>query len=1169
MNAGGSFRQDGCGTDALQLVLEHVPAAVAMLDAELRYVAVSRRFAIDLRLGECELVGRSHYDIFPTATPAMRKVFRRCLAGAVERCEEDAFAYPDGTLEWMSWEVRPWRETSGAVGGILIFAELMTQKVRALESLRVTEERLRDFFEQSAVGFAEVDPTTGRLVRYNDKLCEISGRTRDALLALSWPEMIHPEDLPAALEASARIVSGAEKSNSIETRFIRGDGDVRWVRATVSRMGLPDGESALIAVAEDITDTRRAEGALRETEQRLATVFRLAPVPIAILRWSDRRYVEINETFTATFGWTRDEVLGKTRAELGIQTEAEEIASDYDPRALAARLDEEGSVSGTEVVLRNKAGEKVICVVTVAFADIGGERCALGFFRDVTRKKELDEVRRRSEAELQAMFDVAPIGIAQTDPATGRFVRVNPRMCDITGYRADELYAMNAAELTHPDDLERHTKLYGAVARGELAGFRLEKRYLCKGGRVAWVNVNLTALHEPSGNPRRLIAAVEDITERRTAAHELELQMSAFQAADNGIVITDPAGVVIRVNRSVSKLTGYDESEVVGRTLSFLRPGNQPADVLRSIWETIGSGRAWRGEIVNRRKDGSIYHEDVTITPVRDERGEITNFIAIKNDVTERNRAAAALADAKEQQRIALDAAGLGTWRHDIANGRMLLDARAMAHLGFDRPEVRAADVFARVHPEDRAAVRDSVLASQDPRGDGKHTGESRVVLPSGDVRWLSVSVQARFEGEASQRRAVSTIVTSRDITDARRAEQRQRDTEEQLRAAQKMEAVGRLAGGVAHDFNNLLSVILSYSEVASMGLPEGDPMRADFHEIIQAAQRAEALTSQLLAFSRHQVWRPQSVDLNELVQGIGKMLRRLIGEDIELEVVAAPDLFRTRADPGQIEQVLMNLAVNSRDAMPDGGRLVISMTNVQVDAARAPALQVEPGAYIELSVADTGCGMDAVTLARVFDPFFTTKAIGKGTGLGLSTVYGIVHQGGGGIVAESVPGAGATFRIYLKRDDGQELRTPQSVEPHRASQGGQTVLVVEDEEALRKVVQRVLTAAGYKVLVAANAGEALLLGEQRGAEVSLVLTDVIMPGLNGRQLVQRLFPRCPSAKVMFMSGYTDDAIERLNVLGHDFLRKPFSGETLVRKVRAVLGCAAPDTTRSPGLEPS
>ncbi|MFI5302672.1 MAG: ATP-binding protein, partial [Polyangiales bacterium] len=380
-----------------------------------------------------------------------------------------------------------------------------------------------------------------------------------------------------------------------------------------------------------------------------------------------------------------------------------------------------------------------------------------------------------------------------------------------------------------------------------------------------------------------------------------------------------------------------------------------------------------------------------------------------------------------------------------------------------------------------------------------------------------------------------------------------QRDTEEQLRAAQKMEAVGRLAGGVAHDFNNLLSVILSYTELALLDLRQEDPLRADLDEISQAAKRAAGLTRQLLAFSRRQLLQPEPLDLNELVSSLANMLRRLIGEDVELRVSAGTSVFETKADRGQIEQVLLNLVVNARDAMPDGGRVTLSTSNVWLDEHRASATDVPPGAYVELTVQDTGFGMDATTRERIFEPFFTTKGVGKGTGLGLSMVYGIVRQSGGGIFVESEPASGATFRIYLPRHEADEPAPSVTGYASRTVRGNESILVVEDEAALRNVVRRTLTSVGYRVIVAANAAEALDVCSQRPDQVQLVLTDVVMPGMSGRELAERLVTLCPTIKVLFMSGYTDEAIARHGVLGPGFLRKPFDRRTLTDCVRRTL----------------
>jgi CheY-like chemotaxis protein len=353
--------------------------------------------------------------------------------------------------------------------------------------------------------------------------------------------------------------------------------------------------------------------------------------------------------------------------------------------------------------------------------------------------------------------------------------------------------------------------------------------------------------------------------------------------------------------------------------------------------------------------------------------------------------------------------------------------------------------------------------------------------------------------------------------------------------------------------FNNLLSVILSYTDMAVHGLHAEDPLRADLGEVLHAAKRAEGLTRQLLAFSRRQILTPEPIDLDQLVDTVARMLRRLIGEDIELEVRPARALATIKADRGQLEQVLMNLAVNARDAMPEGGRLTIATANEMLDAAAAQSVEVAPGAYVVLTVADTGSGMDEATRAQAFEPFFTTKGVGKGTGLGLSMVYGIVRQSGGGISLASRPGAGATFRIYLPRHEARPRDQAASAPLATRPSGKERILVVDDEPAVLNVVRRSLATSGFDVLVAANAAEALQLCELHGASLHLVITDVVMPGMGGRELAAKLAPLCPAARVLFISGYTDDDLARRGVLGGAFLRKPFDRQTLVAKVRSVL----------------
>jgi len=516
----------------------------------------------------------------------------------------------------------------------------------------------------------------------------------------------------------------------------------------------------------------------------------------------------------------------------------------------------------------------------------------------------------------------------------------------------------------------------------------------------------------------------------------------------------------------------------------------------------------------------------------------------LQNQIVERKRMEEALKRSEASYRSLIMGATYGIFRCSV-NGRFLaVNPALVTMLGYGtEAELMKTNLL-------RDVFRDSIEGSE-----LFHKYEQSGRLDGIEVEWKGKGgaiVPVRLSGRSvlTDRGTLQGFeLIAENVADRRRLE-------EQFRQAQKMEAVGRLAGGVAHDFNNLLTIIIGYSQLLYDSLGAESPLRSALDEVRKAGERAASLTSQLLAFSRKQVLQPQVLDLNAIVTNVEKMLRRLIGEDIDLVLALAPDLGRTRADPGQIEQVIMNLAVNARDAMPKGGKLTLSTANVEIDPAYARRyVLASPGPHVTLSVVDTGCGMNGETQSHIFEPFFTTKEKGKGTGLGLATVYGIVKQSGGSIWVDSEPGKGTTFRIYFPRVNEAVIQQETLRIQARKQRGSETILVVEDDPAVRPLVLGVLRSNGYRVLEASRGEEAVAACEQFEGPVHLLLTDVIMPGMSGRELAERLLALHPVMKVLYVSGYTDGGIVHHGVLHADaaFLQKPFTADALARKVREVL----------------
>jgi PAS domain S-box-containing protein len=765
--------------------------------------------------------------------------------------------------------------------------------------------------------------------------------------------------------------------------------------------------------------------------------------------------------------------------------------------------------------------------------------------RSDRRQPESDQARRESDARHRLVVEHSRDVIWLLDPRTRRFTYVSPAIHELRGLTVAEALAEPISESLTPESLGR---VQASLARIGSADQRTVSTGIydqpCRDGSIKHVEITTAVIRDQAGQVTEVLGVSRDATARveaeRALAERARFLGSVLETAQDGFWVVDAQGRLIDVNPVACAISGYSREELVGKPVSDLDADDRPGDVAARIGR-IQRGGAERFETHHRHKDGSVVAVEISARLVPDSGGRIVAFL---RDVTARNQAAQAQRDGEALLRALTDSLPDPVFLKDRESRWLLANPATLRAVGKRLEEV--------LGKPDREIYADPRVGEALMETDRKvmASGETRVVeeliaTPQGPRTFLSTKAPYRD----ADGKIVGLVGHAHDITDQLRLRA-------QVEQSRKLESIGRLAGGVAHDFNNLLSVILTYSSAMRQELAEGLPPRAeDLDEIHVAAERARDLTRQLLAVARKQVIAPVPLDLNAVVRGSEKLLRRVVGENVTLEVRLAAAPWTIRCDPGQLEQVLVNLTLNARDAMPRGGQLTVETLNEEAapaDGGRDPSHPA--GQWVILRVHDEGAGMSPEVMAHLFEPFFTTKEMGRGTGLGLATVHGIVTQSGGHLRVESEPGLGTTFEACFPRVE-QPPEPAALAPPVRARGGSETILVIEDDEQVRRATSRILQDAGYRVLLASGGDEALEVAATQGEALHLVVTDVIMPGRDGKTVVEALRRRHPQVKALYVSGYSQEVISSHGVLDRaiDFLPKPFTGDALRATVRRLL----------------
>jgi two-component system, cell cycle sensor histidine kinase and response regulator CckA len=1030
----------------------------------------------------------------------------------------------------------------------------LTERKKAEEALRESELRLRIVADNTYDWEFWINPD-GK-INYISPSCErITGRRADEFYSNPnlITEIIHPDD---------RTIYKIHEQNSLtetdegylEFRVIRPDGELRWIEH-VCQAVFDDAERFLgrRGSNRDCTEKKQAENILRKSEERYRILVETANEGIWTMD-ADHRSTFVNHAMADMLGYAPGEIIGKRVEEFFF---FEDIS--FHQERMKKRHAGENEVY--ERRFKHRDGSELWTLVSAkSLMDNQGHFTgSFAMFSNITERKQAEETLseksrqlqetvsdlKRAQNMLQLVIESIPVRVFWKD-RDFRFLGCNSLFAHDAGFNEpDELLGKDDYTMKWADQADLYRADDISILESGTPKMNIIEPQTTPSGSKLWLNTCKVPLRSPNDEIFGVLGVYEDITDRKLADDRLKKSERRFrsildQAADI-IMVHDLHGQFLDVNQQACHKLGYLKEEMLAMNVSDIDPESM-ASGRAKLWDVIATGKRFTFESHIKRRDGIVFPVEVNIGPIEVE--EEILVLGIVRDITERKQAEQELRDSEARFKALHNASFGGIAIHD--NGIILECNQGLSEItGYSAAELIGMDGVLLLAEQSRNTVRKNILNRYEKPyeviGLRKDGSEYPVRLEGRNIPYKGKSVRT---------------VEFRDISESKCAEEDKKTLQNQLTQAQKMESVGRLAGGIAHDFNNKLGIILGNAELILDELEPNHPIFSGLREIQQAAKQSADLTRQLLAFARKQTIFPKVLDLNETVEGILKMLRRLVGEDIDLAWLPGSKVSPVMMDSSQLDQILANLCVNARDAIEDVGKVTIETGNVAFDEAYCEGHSgFVPGDYVLLAVSDDGCGMSQEILKNIFEPFFTTKEVGKGTGLGLATVYGIVKQNNGFINVYSEPGQGTTFKIYLPLIDDKSKQLSEKHPEGKALRGRETILLVEDDPSILKMTTIMLEKLGYHVLGANTPDEAIQLTRKSSGEIDLLMTDVVMPKMNGRDLAMNLLSLYPNLKCLFTSGYTANVIAHHGVLdkGLNFIEKPFSMQDLAAMIRKSL----------------